>query len=229
MPYVCIYCASEYDSNPGWCSVCMESGTLMLKPRRPHSELAGQLQTMSARELVGRSWTMVESSAYPELRLSRGAIVLLHGGPGSGKSTWATRFADKLDGPVVYYSAEEKLGPTVADRLNRCGVTRADFHVVGQGALDAVVQLARDSKAVALIVDSVTLTTLRPADLRRLGHSAGVGVLVCTQQVTKAGEAAGPMSFAHEADVTIAVADLRWRVEKSRYQEADGRAHAVVS
>jgi predicted ATP-dependent serine protease len=206
----------------------MESNTLMLEPMRSPSRLASGMQTMSARELVKRSWTLVESAAYPELRLSRGAVVLAYGGPGAGKSTWATRFADKLDGAAIYYSAEEKLGPTVADRLSRCGVTRGDFVVVGQGAVDDVVQLARESKAASLVVDSVTMTTLRPADLRRLVVAAGVRVLVCTQQVTKAGEAAGPISFAHEADVVIAVDDMQWRVEKSRYQACDGRAHAVV-
>ena len=217
--YICFQCQSRYPVNNGWCVVCVTSGTIMLEPKRPRAGHRDGFQATSARELLKRKWSMVESRAYPELRLGRGALLAAYGPPGGGKSTLATRWANGLEGPAVYYSAEERLGPTVAERLERCGVTRADFHVIGQGSIDEVIGFARETKAHALVVDSLQAVTIRPEELRPLREAAGVDVLVVVSQVTKAGLAAGENAVLHELDVVLRVEDMRWAIEKSRYQE----------
>lgn len=227
MSYFCFKCQSRYPTRVPWCVVCQDNGTVIIEPIRPQAQLRSQLQSASARDLVGRSWTLVESRSYPELSVSRGALVAVWGAAGGGKSTLATRFVDGLAGPVVYLSAEEKLGPTVAARLQRCSVTRADFHVVSQAGVDELVAYCRDVRAVALVVDSVSVTALRPEDLRRLVEGCGVAVLVYLLHATKEGQAAGVTAWLHEADVVVEVSAMTWTVRKSRYRPLDGTARPV--
>lgn len=225
--YFCWKCQSRYPTRVVWCVVCQDGGTVVVEPQRPQSQLRSQLQAASARDLIGRSWTLVESRAYPDLSVSRGALVAVWGAAGGGKSTLATRFADGLAGAVVYMSAEEKLGPTVAARLQRCSVTRADFHVVAQAGVDELVAYCREVRAVALVVDSVSVTALRPEDLRRLVEATGVGVLAYLLHATKEGQAAGVTAWLHEADVVVEVSALTWTVRKSRYQALDAVSRRV--
>jgi len=191
----------------------------MLEPIRPRARMRGELQQATARELVKRSWSLLDSSAYPDFIVGRGGLVALYGAPGGGKSTVATRWLDGVDGAVVYGSFEERLGPTVSGRLSRLGIKREDFHVVGQGAVDELVTLCRDVNARAAVIDSIGVTTLQPADLRRFVESSKVLALLFVLQVTKDGKAAGSNSYLHEADVVVQVADARCVVEKSRYQQ----------
>jgi len=227
--YFCWKCQSRYPTRVVWCVVCQDGGTVVVEPQRPQSQLRSQLQAASARDLIGRSWTLVESRAYPELSVSRGALVAVWGAAGGGKSTLATRFADGLAGAVVYMSAEEKLGPTVASRLQRCSVTRADFHVVAQANIDELVAFCRDVRAIALVIDSISMTSIRSEDLRRLVEASGVGVLVYLMHATNEGQAGGVTAWLHEADVVVEVSAMTWTVRKSRYQALDGTARPVLT
>lgn len=215
--FICYRCQSRYATRVEWCWTCLDTGTLIVEPVRPPSAIAGQLQAATARDLVARTWTMVESSAYPSLRMLRGALAALYGPPGAGKSSMLVKLLDGLAGAVVLISAEERLGPAVGERLARCGVKRSDFHVIGQGAIDEVVSLCRRVRACALGIDSLAVTPLQAGDLRRLQEAAGVGLLAATLQVTKDGVPAGRNAVLHEADVVIRVESLAWIVEKSRY------------
>jgi len=180
--------------------------------------MRSELQVASARDLVKRSWTLVESSTYPSVVVGRRGILAVHGQPGGGKSTWLVKYLDGIEGPVMLFSAEERLGPTVAGRLSRLGIKRADFRVVGQSSVDELVAEARHTKTRVLAIDSITVTTLQPTDLRRLVEAAALGALVFVLQSTKDGGAAGSHAYLHEADVVMKVEKLRWEIVKSRYQ-----------
>lgn len=226
--YVCLKCSARYPVYTPWCTACLTDRMVVLEPSLPAAAMRSELQVSSARELVKRKWSTLESKAYPALVLSKGALVAVWGPPGAGKSTFATRYVDGLVRPIVYFSAEEKLGPTLAARLERCGVTRADFHVVGQGSIDAVCAMSTNVDAVALVLDSVSMTTIQPGDLRRLLEAAGVDVVLFLLHATKDGQAAGSMAFLHEADVIVELETMRWRASKSRYQQTDGTRHPVL-
>ena len=81
--------------------------------------------------------------------------------------------------------------------------------------------------AVALVLDSVSMTAIQPGDLRRLLEAAGVDVVLFLLHATKDGMAAGPNAYLHEADVIVELAGMRWTVTKSRYQETDGASYPV--
>jgi predicted ATP-dependent serine protease len=197
----------------------MAEKTVLLEPKRSSAAHRGGLQVQSARELVKREWSILASKTYSDIVLGPGALVAIYGSPGQGKSTFALRYADGLPGAIVFFSAEEKLGPTMTEKLSRLSIKRADFHVVAQGSIDAVAGLCRDVKAQALVIDSISVSTLQPQELRPLLESSGVQALVWTQQATKDGRAAGANAYLHESDVVLLIREKQWHLEKSRYQQ----------
>jgi hypothetical protein len=120
-------------------------------------------------------------------------------------------------------SLEEPPGPSLGDRLLRVGVRRDDYGVVGRASVDQVVALLRRSRAVALGIDSVQRSMFTPREVRHLLNVIPTLALVaCVSQVNAEGEVRGGEEYGHEADLLLDVADMRWRVLKSRYQESGG-------
>lgn len=216
--FVCYRCGSLYDSQLAWCWSCVSSGTIIHRPRRPASALAGRLQVASARDLAARAWTLLVSEFYPALHFLVGALVLLVGGPGAGKSTMLLRLLDGLPGPAVLYAAEEGHGPTLTERLGRLAIRRRDLHVLAGGGLDDLAAELAHLHARSLGIDSLGVVHLVPVELRHLQAIVGLQVVAATQQVVKDGSAAGPNAWSHEADVILHLNDMRWQVVKSRYQ-----------
>jgi predicted ATP-dependent serine protease len=170
------------------------------------------------------NWGEVEQSAYPELRLGLGALVLVYGEAGAGKSSWACRLINAIKGPVCLIAAEEGLSPTLAKRLERCRIARDDFHVLTRATVNAAVEFAARTKAIAIALDSVQESAWSPAELRHvLGLYPELKLLVAVAQVNRDGIPSGPNTLRHEADVVIRVEQMRWAVDKkSRYQEPAG-------
>lgn len=187
--------------------------------RRLAADVDAEPETMSAVELLRASWGDVRSSRYPELKLKRGAFVLVKGRRGGGKSSFVTGLLDGVRGPVVLASIEEPPGPSLADRLVRCNVKREDYGIAGHVTIDQTVALVRRSKAMALAIDSVQRALYTAREVRHLLNVIPtLALVVCVSQVNAEGEVRGGEDFAHECDVLLDVADLRWRIEKSRYQ-----------
>jgi predicted ATP-dependent serine protease len=121
---------------------------------------------------------------------------------------------------VVYWSAEERLGPSVGERLSRLGVHRPDFFVVGRGGtLDDMTRYARKNKVSSVVIDSIQATAVIPGDLRSLISFCRLSALIVTSQVTKAGDMRGSRELEHEADVIVYVDGGLWTVQKTRYGE----------
>lgn len=176
------------------------------------------------------AWQQVQQEAYPGLQLGAGALVEVSGPPGAGKSSWACRLVDSIKGPALLVAAEEGISPSLAARLLRCNVRRADFHVLTRATVDAAVAFARRVKAVAMIVDSVQEATWTASELRHvLEVCDSLSLLVAVLQVTKAGLPAGAMALQHEADVHVTVEEMRWSLIKSRYQDLVGVGGAVLA
>ena len=175
-----------------------------------------------------RSWRLVASEAYPDVRLLAGALLGVFGNPGAGKSTWLLRFLAGLRGPVVLYCAEEGLGPAVSERLGRLAIRRDDFYLSEGGSVDALLELVAAKGAEALAIDSVSVTTFTARDLRKiLSGCRELKLLAFAVQVTKAGIPAGANALLHEADVLVHCEKMSWEVEKTRYS-AVGAGGAIL-
>ncbi len=165
-------------------------------------------------------FSTIEQEAYPQLTLGIGAMVIVSGGPGQGKSSWACRLVDAVRGPALLVYAEEGLSPSLSARLLRCNVKRQDFHIVTRASVDAAVAFARKVGAVAAIVDSVQEAAWSAHELRHVVEVCKeLRLLVAVLQVTKAGAPAGSNALVHECDVHVGVDAMKWVVKKSRYQD----------
>jgi len=149
-----------------------------------------------------------------------GALVVLAGPPGSGKSSLAARILDGTPGTVVYVSVEEAPGASVGQRLARLGIARPDFLVVGWGSADQIAALARQRRVTALAIDSVQVASWHARELRHLlAVLPQLRLIVAVSQVNKRGEIAGTNELLHEADVCLEVESMSATLVKSRYQE----------
>ena len=193
--------------------------SVILSPRRRAAGVDGGFEVTSARDLVKQRWNAIDvSSVARDLRIQRRALVVIGGPPGAGKSTLALRLLCAPGTPAVLLSAEERLGASVGERLERLGIHRADLHVVGRGSVDALVDFIREKRCRLLCVDSVQATSLLPSDLRGLINALDLDALIAVSQVTKTGDLRGTHQLRHEADVVIEVVDGgQWNVTKSRF------------
>jgi hypothetical protein len=219
MAFRCYRCGDAYTQHVTFCTGCWASGTVVLVGERSRAAIDAAPEVVTAGELSRASWQDVSVAAYPSLRIGRGSIVLVYGPPSSGKSTFVTRALDTVVGTVVLVSSEEAPGPSLAARLQRSGVKRTDFVIVGRATVDQVVALCRQRRAVALGIDSVQLAAYTAEELRHLlVVMPTVHALFAVSQVNKSGRPEGREAMLHESDVAIEVADMAWRLVKSRFQ-----------
>lgn len=226
----CVECGSLFAEHFAMCSACWRAGSLVPVAHRLRAAVDYQPGVSNARALAGMAWKRVEHpGVYDPLVLGAGALVLVSGPPGSGKSSLSARLANAVKGPVLYVAAEEGISPSLAARLARCGVRRADFHVLTRASVDTAVAFATKHKPVACVVDSVQEAVWTAHELRHvLEVVQSLAVLLAVMQCTKAGLAAGSNAYQHECDVHVRVEAMAWNLAKSRYQDLAGVGGPVL-
>lgn len=214
--FACARCGAAYPERVSFCGHCGGFETLSLVAQRPADSLWSDVGVLSAAELLKRGCTTWASTSYPGLKTGKNSLIAAYGAPGSGKSTFASRWLDGIQGAVLFLSIEEGLSDSLIQRLRRLEIIRDDFYVAAALSVDDVAVAVEKYTPSAIVVDSLSVSTLSVSDLKRLTHFAEVPVLF-TLHVTKEGDPAGPMRIVHEADVVVRVDSLCWTVEKSRY------------
>lgn len=217
----CVECGALFGEHLAVCSSCWRPGTLIPLAHRLRATVDYQPGVSDARTLAGMAWRRVDHPGqYSELVVGAGALVLVSGPPGAGKSSWACCFADAVKAPVLYVAAEEGISPSLGARLLRCNVKRSDFFVLTRASVDTVVAFAKSHKIVACVVDSVQEAVWTAHELRHvLEVVPSLDVLIAVSQVTKEGIAAGSNSYMHECDVHVRVESMAWTLTRSRYQD----------
>ncbi|TSE35716.1 DNA repair protein RadA [Tepidimonas charontis] len=154
-----------------------------------------------------------------------GAVVLIGGDPGIGKSTLLLQALDALQRaglPTLYVSGEES-GAQVALRARRLGLADSQVPVLAEIQLERIVAtLERERPAVAVIDSIQTVYTEQlssapgsvaqvrecAAHLTRLAKAGGADghagtTLVLVGHVTKEGALAGPRVLEHMVDTVL--------------------------
>lgn len=147
-----------------------------------------------------------------------GAVVLLGGDPGIGKSTLLLETMARLSGnvPALYVTGEESL-QQVALRAQRLGVHGEGLHVLAETALEAILAAAQAQRPPAIVVDSIQ--TLQGATLGSAPGSVAqirdcaahlvrfakqtATTLFLVGHVTKEGQLAGPRVLEHMVDTVL--------------------------
>ena len=147
-----------------------------------------------------------------------GAVTLLGGDPGVGKSTLLQQVSASLmqDLPVCYATGEESLRQ-VGQRSLRLGLDAMDMNLLADTSLENVLEQAQQCKARVLVIDSMQTMTCEdvpsaPGSVAQLREGVGrivqfakrndIAVFVIGH-VTKEGAIAGPRAVEHMVDTVL--------------------------
>lgn len=147
-----------------------------------------------------------------------GAIMLLGGMPGKGKSTLLLQVASVLShSKRVFYFSNEESEAQIRMRADRLGVNYDDLHVLFHDELGAFIEEVDTIKPDFIIVDSInelydTQLNSSPGspsqmrhctiELQRLAKTKEIPIIV-VGQVTKSGELAGENKIQHIVDAVF--------------------------
>ena len=147
-----------------------------------------------------------------------GAVTLVGGEPGVGKSTLLLQAADKLahHGPVLYVSGEES-PRQIALRARRLGIVSENIRLFAETSVERIIAEAEKMKPVAVVVDSIqtvhtTANDTAAGSMAQVRDSAGVLMTAAKRlslpifligHITKEGTIAGPKSLEHIVDTVL--------------------------
>ena len=172
-----------------------------------------------------------------------GAVVLIGGDPGIGKSTLLLQLAAMMaapDAPALYVSGEESLQQTRL-RAERLGVLSPNLYVLAETQLEQILLQIEELKPRLAVVDSIqsiytealessagSISQVREcaAALLRLAKAINVPIFIIGH-VTKAGNIAGPRVLEHIVDTVLYLEGERFhayrllRSVKNRFGSTD--------
>ncbi|CQR71567.1 hypothetical protein SOV_03570 [Sporomusa ovata DSM 2662] len=226
--FVCQQCGSEASKWLGRCPGCGEWNTMVEEVAVKKAEIT--LTGMPASK--PKPISMVDTSAMPRLLtgvgefdrvlgggIVPGALLLIGGDPGIGKSTLllqvATGIAEKY-GSVIYISGEESAAQ-IKIRAERLGKISNNLLIFTENNLETIIVEALQHKPALVIIDSIQ-TMYSPdipsapgsvgqvrestGKLMRFAKESGIPTAIIGH-VTKDGNIAGPRLLEHMVDVVL--------------------------
>ena len=237
--YVCGECGAEYSKWQGQCGECSAWNTLSQIVLEPAGSSAGATPAASRRASwagkvdppkvtalkdVGQAAEVRVSTGIGELDrvlgggLVEGAVVLVGGDPGIGKSTLLLQALAKMAAqlPALYVTGEESLAQ-VAGRASRLGLPLEGMQALAETCVERILEQAIVVKPRFIIADSIqtlwteTLTAapgsvsqVREAAARLVRYAKETGTAVfLVGHVTKEGGIAGPRVLEHMVDAVL--------------------------
>ena len=222
--YLCSECGAHSVKWAGQCPDCGSwnslAETALSSARSPQgpSVTATRLDDLPPDVEARHGTGFVEFDRVLGSGLVPGAVVLLGGDPGVGKSTLLQQVSASLmqDLPVCYATGEESLRQ-IGQRSLRLGLDAAGMNLLADTSLENVFEQARRCKAQVLVIDSIQTMSCEnlpsaPGSVAQLRESAArivqfakrndVAVFVIGH-VTKEGAIAGPRVVEHMVDTVL--------------------------
>ena len=220
--YVCSECGAHSVKWAGQCPECLAWNTLtqarIAQVRTASAATAAPLAALETDLTLRYPTGFEEFDRVLGGGLVPGAVVLLGGDPGVGKSTLLQQVAAHLSGDqtVLYASGEESLRQ-IGQRSQRLGLSAQSLQLLADTSLENVLEQAGAVRAQVLVVDSIQ--TMSSADLPsapgsvvQLRECVGrvvqfakhneVAVFI-VGHVTKEGAIAGPRVVEHMVDTVL--------------------------
>lgn len=229
--YQCRECGNTAPKWQGQCSACGEWNTLQEQvieqnttPSRFQS-WSGNAHNISDLSDVRAEATVRESCGLPELDrvlgggLVEGAVVLLGGDPGIGKSTLLLQVSAKMatkNHHVLYVSGEES-ATQVALRAQRLDLSAKGVKLLPEIRLQSILHALNHENPAVAVIDSIqtvysddlnsapgSVSQVREcaAQLTRIAKQKNISILL-VGHVTKDGAIAGPRVLEHMVDAVL--------------------------
>ena len=226
--FICSGCGAVSERWQGKCIQCGEWNTLVESQvnagsKRSHSigniEKAHSLREANEENLTRLVAGIAEFDRVVGSGIVPGALVLVGGDPGIGKSTLILQVAGRIaEGPdkVLYISGEESIRQ-VGMRASRLQISSENLFLLAETNVETVVAEIKQEKPKLVIIDSIQ--TIYSDDI--MGNAGSVAqVSLCSQKlmeaaksehiaiiiighVTKEGSLAGPRLLEHLVDVVL--------------------------
>ena len=240
--FQCSDCGKQYPKWQGQCFACNEWDTIVenIPDNKTFLDIGGsEINESSLIDLSAVSSSEADKDIYkiewPELNRAlggdfiSGAVVLIAGMPGVGKSTLLMQLSSKLSmhGEVVYLCGEESI-KQVTKKFERLSISNANIKLYDGMNLNEIVELLSDLKPKSILVDSIQSvydpdTQGAPGSINQIINSTKKLILLCKKlnilclisgHVTKTGDVAGPRVLEHMVDVVLQLDYLNNRQER---------------
>ncbi len=234
--FVCSECGADYGKWQGQCSACgawdtiaeivLESAAAAKSPASRRSGWAGKVdapQVMALKDVQQGEDVRVSTGIGEFDRvlgggLVEGAVVLVGGDPGIGKSTLLLQALAQMAGtlPGLYVTGEESLAQ-VAGRAVRLGLSLDGLHALAETGIERILEHASRLKPRLIIADSIqtlwtesltaapgSVSQVRESAARLVRYAKETGTAVfLVGHVTKEGGIAGPRVLEHMVDAVL--------------------------
>ena len=222
--YVCTECGAHSVKWAGQCPDCASWNTLSRTTIAAPRAAGGAAAAPATIESLPDDLAHRHSTGFDEFDrvlgggLLPGAVVLLGGDPGVGKSTLLQQVSSSLaaDLPVFYATGEESLRQ-VGQRSHRLGLVASEMQLLADTSIENILQQASACAAKVLVIDSIqTMVSSElpsaPGSVAQLRQCVGRLVQFAKQNeiavflighVTKEGMIAGPRVVEHMVDTVL--------------------------
>jgi DNA repair protein RadA/Sms len=234
--YVCGECGAEFTKWQGQCGECgawnslseivLESAATAKSPAARRSGWAGRAEApkITALKDVRHSEEARVTTGIGEFDrvlgggLVEGAVVLVGGDPGIGKSTLLLQAVAKMAAslPVLYVTGEESLAQ-VAGRAVRLDLPLEGLNALAETGIETILQHASSARPKLIVADSVqtlwtesltaapgSVSQVRESAARLVRYAKETGTAVfLVGHVTKEGGIAGPRVLEHMVDAVL--------------------------
>lgn len=231
--YVCSECGGDHAKWQGQCDACGAWNTLAQIALEPESRPAARRDGWAGKVDAPKVTALKDVRHSEEARVStgigefdrvlggglvEGAVVLVGGDPGIGKSTLLLQALAQMSGtlPGLYVTGEESLAQ-VAGRAVRLGVSLEGLHALAETGVERILEHAAAMRPRLIVADSVqtlwseqltaapgSVSQVRESAARLVRYAKETGTAVfLVGHVTKEGGIAGPRVLEHMVDAVL--------------------------
>lgn len=228
--YICSHCDAQLPKWSGRCFECGSWGTLKegVVAKKTKTQVAGPVAApiYNFNQLSESQASRIAVGSFPGVKvfpqgLAQGALILLSGEPGAGKSTLALQLANNFSqgAKVLYFSAEES-AVQLKERGRRLGTFGPNFFISESPSVESIIATIAAEKPKVVFIDSIQLiaTDDETAESGTVGAVKLVAgklsaaarehqvAIIIIGHVTKDGSIAGPKSLEHVVDAVYLLA-----------------------
>ena len=225
--FFCQECGYESAKWLGKCPGCGQWNTfveeLVSKQKKESSRVMPAAEAVSLHEISYDDLLRVDTGIQELNRvlgggMVPGALMLLAGDPGIGKSTLTMQLcgAIRMNAPVLYVSGEESR-QQLKMRAQRLGINKKNLMILTENNLDAIETQLQKVKPKLVILDSIqtvylpeitsapgSVSQLRECTGRIMQWAKGMEIsVIVVGHVTKDGSVAGPRVLEHMVDTVL--------------------------